>query len=108
MRPRGKPDLSKGKSLFIGGGVFPTVALFNHSCNPGVVRYFIGNTMVVRAIKTIAAGAEISENYGPIFTEEDENDRKRKLRLQYWFDCDCEACKNHWPLLENIDPNVLK
>ncbi|XP_008202496.1 SET and MYND domain-containing protein 4 [Nasonia vitripennis] len=108
VRPRGKPDLSKGKSLFIGGGVFPTVALFNHSCNPGVVRYFIGNTMVVRAIKTIPAGAEISENYGPIFTEEEENDRKRKLRLQYWFDCDCEACKNHWPLLADIDPNVLK
>lgn len=25
-------------SKFIGGALFPTLALFNHSCNPGVVR----------------------------------------------------------------------
>jgi hypothetical protein len=28
-----------GKSIFIGGGLYPTLALFNHSCDPGVVRY---------------------------------------------------------------------
>lgn len=39
VRPQKILDLSKGKSLFVGGGVYPTVALFNHSCNPGVVRY---------------------------------------------------------------------
>lgn len=27
------------KSVFIGGAVYPTLALFNHSCNPGIVRY---------------------------------------------------------------------
>ena len=64
--------------------------------------------MVVRAIRSIPAGAEISENYGPIFTQDEESERKRKLRLQYWFDCHCEACENHWPLLNDIDPNILR
>ena len=64
--------------------------------------------MIVRAIKTIQAGEEISENYGPIFTEMEENERKRKLRLQYWFDCNCEACRNHWPLFNDIDPNIFR
>lgn len=31
-------DLERAKSAFIGGGVFPTLALLNHSCEPGIVR----------------------------------------------------------------------
>ena len=64
--------------------------------------------MVVRAIRTIPAGEEISENYGPIFTTTPEAERKRKLRVQYWFDCNCEACTAHWPTLEEIDPTILR
>ncbi|KAL6258691.1 hypothetical protein P5V15_010643 [Pogonomyrmex californicus] len=108
VRPKGEKTLAKAKSMFIGGGVYPTVAMLNHSCNPGVVRYFIGTTMVVRAIRTIRVGEEISENYGPIFTIMLENERKRKLRVQYWFDCNCEACSGHWPLLDELDPTVLR
>ncbi|XP_029675383.1 SET and MYND domain-containing protein 4-like [Formica exsecta] len=108
VRPKGEKTLAKAKSIFIGGGVYPTVAMLNHSCNPGVVRYFIGTTMVIRAARTIRAGEEISENYGPIFTTTPENERKRRLRVQYWFDCNCEACSGHWPLLEELDPTVLR
>ncbi|GAB1861357.1 SET and MYND domain-containing protein 4 [Camponotus japonicus] len=108
IKPKGEKTLSKAKSIFIGGGVYPTVAMLNHSCNPGVIRYFIGTTMVVRAARTIRAGEEISENYGPIFTTTPENERKRRLRVQYWFDCNCEACSGHWPLLEELDPTVLR
>lgn len=71
-------------------------------------RYFFGTTMVVRAARTISAGEEISENYGPIFTTTSESERKRKLRVQYWFDCNCEACSGHWPLLEELDPTILR
>lgn len=31
-------ELDRAKSQFIGGGLFPTLALFNHSCEPGIVR----------------------------------------------------------------------
>lgn len=94
--------------MFIGGGVYPTMARLNHSCNPGVIRYFIGSTMVVRAIRGIAKGEEVSDNYGPIFTFESQEKRHNKLKSQYWFDCRCQACVEHWPDLENIDPTVLK
>ncbi|XP_076627679.1 protein-lysine N-methyltransferase SMYD4 [Colletes latitarsis] len=106
--PRGKKALANAKSIFIGGGLYSTVSLFNHSCNPGIIRYFVGTTMVVRAVRSIAKGEEISENYGPIFTMTPENERKRTLRLRYWFDCKCEACTAHWPLLKDIDPTILR
>lgn len=108
IRPKGSTTLDKAKSIFVGGGVFPTVALLNHSCNPSVIRYFVGTTMVVRALRTIHPGEEISENYGPIFTTMPQSERRRKLRLQYWFDCACEACTGQWPLLEGIDPRILR
>lgn len=103
-----KISLSATKSIFIGGGLYPTVSLFNHSCNPGIIRYFVNTTMVVRAIRSIAKGEEISENYGPIFTTTPEAERKRTLRMQYWFDCKCEACTGHWPLLKEINPKILR
>lgn len=106
--PKADNNLANAKSKFIGGGLYPTISLFNHSCNPGIIRYFIGTTMVVRAIRSISSGEEISENYGQIFTTTPESERKRKLRLQYFFDCNCEACREHWPLLEEIDPTILR
>lgn len=64
--------------------------------------------MIVRAIRTIKTGTEINDNYGPIFAEMSEMERKRKLRMQYWFDCNCEACSGHWPLLVDIDPRIFR
>lgn len=31
-------DLINSSSQFIGGAIYPSLALFNHSCNPGVIR----------------------------------------------------------------------
>lgn len=31
-------EVENGVSKFIGGALYPTLALFNHSCNPGVIR----------------------------------------------------------------------
>lgn len=39
-------DINKAKSTFIAGGLFPTLALFNHSCEPGIVRYFSGSKVI--------------------------------------------------------------
>lgn len=33
-RIKGQP-----KTVFIGAGIYPTLARFNHSCNPSIVRY---------------------------------------------------------------------
>ena len=32
-------DRKKDNSIGLGGALYPTLALFNHSCNPAIVRY---------------------------------------------------------------------
>ncbi|XP_014249101.1 SET and MYND domain-containing protein 4-like [Cimex lectularius] len=96
------------RSIFLGAGLYPTLALFNHSCEPSIIRYFEGTTVVVRAIKKIKPGEMIAENYGPIFTQMPKKERQLTLRNQYWFDCVCEPCERNWPLLDHMDPSILR
>ncbi|OWR44094.1 hypothetical protein KGM_213148 [Danaus plexippus plexippus] len=98
----------EGKSVFIGGAVYPTLALFNHSCEPGIVRYFCGSRIVVCAVKNIRKGEEVAENYGPIFTTVPKDKRQSQLKEQYWFDCKCLPCEQNWPKYEDMTENYLR
>ena len=48
-----KTSQEGAKSVYIGAGVYPTLALFNHSCDPCIVRYYVEDYVVVQAIKNI-------------------------------------------------------
>ncbi|XP_055641050.1 SET and MYND domain-containing protein DDB_G0273589-like isoform X2 [Toxorhynchites rutilus septentrionalis] len=86
-----------GKSVCIGAGLYPTLVLFNHSCDPDITRYFIGNEVYVRTVKNIAAGSSVSENYGQLFARSERKDRRKFLRTLYKFECNCRACVEDWP-----------
>ena len=87
--------------------VYPTLALFNHSCDPCIVRYYVEDHVVVQAIKNIRKGEEICENYGPIFFHSDKEDRVQRLEKQYWFRCECLACQENWPTMHEMTQDVL-
>ena len=78
------------------------VYLFLHA------RYFVGDIVIVRAIKGIEKGDMIAENYGPIFTIKVRDARKRILKERYWFDCCCRPCSEDWPIYTQIDDGALK
>lgn len=99
---------SSKETKFIGGALYPTVALFNHSCDPGVVRYFRGHTIHVHAIKNIGAGQVIAENYGPMYTQQDRECRQSTLNSVYRFDCHCAPCTENWPVYERMSTNYIK
>ncbi|ALC41289.1 CG7759 [Drosophila busckii] len=96
------------KSIFIGGAIYPTLALFNHSCDPGVVRYFRGNTIHINSVRPIEAGLPINENYGPIYTQDKREDRQSRLKELYWFECSCDACLDSWPLFDELARDVIR
>ena len=57
-------------------GIYPTLAMFNHSCDPSIVRFYVEDVVAVQAIKNIRKGEEICENYGPIFFHSSREDRQ--------------------------------
>lgn len=101
-------SVNNSVSEFLAAAVFPTLALFNHCCDPAIVRYFCGNTVVARAVRRISPGEQISENYGPIFTQQATYDRQKHLQERYRFTCHCQACEENWPTFEHMDNATLK
>ncbi|CAI6367479.1 unnamed protein product [Macrosiphum euphorbiae] len=94
------------ETVFIGGSVYPTLALLNHSCDPCVVRYHRGTTVVVHNIRELHAGEAITENYGPMFMFHPKEERQQTLINRYWFECNCVACCQDWPTSEQMKTNT--
>lgn len=72
-------------------GVFPAVAMLNHSCQPNASSYNEGTTMIVQACVPITKGQEITHSYlsrpqSPV------QQRQSWLRERFGFTCRCVAC----------------
>lgn len=97
----------------IGAGIYATLSLFNHSCNPNVIRNFIGNTVIVRLLSSIISNnTELVDNYGCLSATMDKNERQKKLNEQYHFQCQCQPCLEQWPNYDQLpegtgDKNIL-
>lgn len=88
------------KNSLLGVGVYPQASYFNHSCHPATARYNIGQKMVVKALVPVDQGQEVCENYGQVFYFKPREERRKELSSRYWFDCECPACREDWPLLK--------
>ena len=78
----------------IGCGIHPTLAFFNHSCHPNVVKVQQGRRTVVLAARRIRAGEEVVDNYGPLaFTCAGADRRSGQLGFTCW----CTPCTQGWP-----------
>ncbi len=98
-----KDQFARGaKQVSLGAAMYPTLALFNHSCTPSFMRCNRGNGVICVTSKAIKAGEEICENYGLMFTSKPLAARKRVLKEHYKFDCICECCSENWPTLGDL------
>ena len=89
--------------LEIGAGIYATLSLFNHSCNPNVIRNFIGETVVVRLLSSISNdGEELTDNYGCLSATATKPERNEKLHQQYHFHCQCQPCVEQWPQYDQL------
>ncbi len=69
-----------------GVGLYPVGAMINHSCTPNAMQSFTGRRIVFRAIKTIAAGEEVTISYVELAATRAE--RRAALLAGYCFDID--------------------
>ncbi|KAK4040436.1 hypothetical protein C8A01DRAFT_46245 [Parachaetomium inaequale] len=70
-------------------GLWIQAAYINHSCIPNTEREFIGDLMVVRATRDIAAGEEIVQSYDQ---SGDYEARQQALMMTWGFECGCGLC----------------
>ncbi|KAJ2900106.1 hypothetical protein MKZ38_002599 [Zalerion maritima] len=72
-------------------GIWLQASYANHSCLQNAAGAFIGDMMVVRALRDLRAGDEILMRYvGPI---EPCAGRQKRMRNLYDFECDCALCQ---------------
>ncbi|KAJ8974015.1 hypothetical protein NQ317_006485 [Molorchus minor] len=86
----------------IGAGAYSFLSMFNHSCDPNIVRHCYGPAIVLRAIRSIKKGQQCYDNYGYHYAVMDKDLRETNLKSQYFFKCECEACMKNWPLFEDM------
>ncbi|KAJ2992462.1 hypothetical protein NUW58_g2161 [Xylaria curta] len=72
-------------------GIWLQASYANHSCLPNATRAFIGDMMIVRAVREIPVGGEILMGY--ISPHEPFADRHKRLKDGYGFKCDCDLCR---------------
>ena len=99
-------DLASNELKEIGSAAYTTLSLLNHSCDPSVVRHCYKDVCVVRALKHIAKGQEIIDNYGFLYAVEEKHERQLHLQDQYYFKCHCIPCQENWPLYSELNDDI--
>ena len=85
------------QNVELGGAVYPSISLSNHSCAANTSRTNYGRYGVVHAIKTINKDEKVFDNYGYFYHTDPKEKRQEILAAQYFFPCNCQACKQNWP-----------
>ena len=102
-------DLLTGYSATATGQVIrPSMAMFNHSCDPNMVRVDRGKYVIAAACADINKGVEVRDSYGSPFYETEKDDRRQKLMKDFWFKCMCEACRKRWPCRDDLPCNMFE
>ncbi|KAM6165750.1 histone-lysine N-methyltransferase SMYD3 isoform 2-T2 [Erethizon dorsatum] len=75
----------------VGVGLYPSMSLLNHSCDPNCSIVFNGPHLLLRAVRDIEVGEELTICYLDMLMTSEE--RRKQLRDQYCFECDCFRCQ---------------
>ncbi|XP_075604951.1 histone-lysine N-methyltransferase SMYD3 isoform X2 [Balearica regulorum gibbericeps] len=84
--------ISNGEMQDVGVGLYPSMSLLNHSCDPNCVIVFEGYQLLLRSIREIQIGEELTISY--IESLMPTSERQKQLMRQYCFECDCLLCQN--------------
>ncbi|XP_044147833.1 histone-lysine N-methyltransferase SMYD3 isoform X1 [Bufo gargarizans] len=82
--------ISDGEMQDVGVGLYPSMSLLNHSCDPNCVIVFEGTRLHLRTVKEIPQGQELTISY--IDVKMPSHMRQLQCQRQYCFTCDCDRC----------------
>lgn len=81
----------------LGKAVYLSASKLNHSCDPNALVSFgeVQNVceLKIQCIKgPVKEGQEVTISYGPLATKMKKEERRKLLKDNYYFDCQCSAC----------------
>ncbi|OAA78828.1 TPR domain protein [Akanthomyces lecanii RCEF 1005] len=76
-----------------GNSVWLKASSMNHACYPNCSRVFIGDMVIVRAARDLAAGTELSVAYSPPVMLETASQVKYMTMAAWEFTCTCHLCE---------------
>ncbi|XP_075719021.1 histone-lysine N-methyltransferase SMYD3 [Rhinoderma darwinii] len=82
--------ISDGEMQDVGVGLYPSMSLLNHSCDPNCVIVFEETRLHLRTVKEIPQGKELTISYIDVKTP--SHMRQMQCERQYCFTCDCHRC----------------
>uniref|UniRef100_A0A8C2HJT9 [histone H3]-lysine(4) N-trimethyltransferase n=1 Tax=Cyprinus carpio TaxID=7962 RepID=A0A8C2HJT9_CYPCA len=83
-------SISDGELQDVGVGLYPSMSLLNHDCQPNCVMIFEGKRLTLRAVRLIRPCEELTISYTDILATSKE--RRSHLQEQYHFLCQCTRC----------------
>ncbi|XP_063247027.1 histone-lysine N-methyltransferase SMYD3 isoform X2 [Prinia subflava] len=84
--------ISNGEMQDVAVGLYPSMSLLNHSCDPNCVIVFEGYQLLLHSVREIQIGEELTISY--VESLMPTRDRQKQLLRQYCFECDCLLCQN--------------
>ncbi|XP_048046860.1 histone-lysine N-methyltransferase SMYD3 [Megalobrama amblycephala] len=83
-------SISDGELQDLGVGLYPSMSLLNHDCQPNCVMIFEGKRLTLRAVRVIRPCEELTISYTDVLAPSKE--RRSQLQEQYHFLCQCTRC----------------
>ncbi|GAN11184.1 histone-lysine N-methyltransferase SMYD3-like [Mucor ambiguus] len=86
--------------LTLGRAIYLSASKVNHDCDPNAIVSFGDGAknlcqLKIQCVKgPIEKGNEITISYGPLASVHSKEDRLKKLKEGYQFECKCSACKD--------------
>ncbi|KAF4521264.1 hypothetical protein B566_EDAN008467 [Ephemera danica] len=77
-------------------------SLLNHSCDRNTNYLFTGRHIIVRALKPIKKGEQVTTSYTNAFYEISKEHRLHNLKFIHNFTCSCKACVYDYPTFDNL------
>ncbi|KOC68328.1 SET and MYND domain-containing protein 4 [Habropoda laboriosa] len=85
-----------------GSVALPFASLMNHSCNANTTGVSSSGHMIIYALYPIKEGEQIFSEYGAHYALTPKVARQKELLKQYYFECNCIACQENWPVYLNL------
>ena len=74
----------------VGVGLYSAPSMLNHSCRPNTLPLFIGEQLLLKAVRDIGLGEQLFITYTD--TLQLLSEHQTKLQSTYNFTCACERC----------------